>query len=81
MKNWIYSEKKIIKSKHKYYCLQVGIYDKKDEQTHIFNSTIRLSRRLDHAGLTLDLEILNFYFLFSIYDHRHWDEERDTWEV
>lgn len=79
MNNWIYSEKKIFKTKHKYYNLQVGLYTEKEEQTYVFDSSVGLSRRCDHAGFRFEVSIWNFYFIFYTYDHRHWDYEKGTW--
>ncbi len=34
----------------------------------------------DHAGLRIDLKVLGLFFVFNIYDHRHWDYDNDCWE-
>jgi hypothetical protein len=33
----------------------------------------------DHAGPRLEIGILGFGIRLEIYDHRHWDEDRDIW--
>lgn len=35
----------------------------------------------DHAGPSLNLGLLTWEFNINIYDHRHWDYEKHTWEV
>lgn len=70
MKDWIYIEKKIIFSKHNYFCLQFGV---EEEDLHeYFSLNINSTRKTDHAGFNFSFTILWFYFYFYIYDHRHW---------
>jgi hypothetical protein len=38
------------------------------------------STKGDHAGLKIGFIIGKFEFRASIYDHRHWDYETDSWE-
>lgn len=33
----------------------------------------------DHAGLELALGLLGYQIHFMIYDHRHWDHEKNQW--
>lgn len=40
-----------------------------------------LTRKCDHAGFGLQLEILGVYLYFSIYDGRHWDYKNERWEL
>lgn len=35
----------------------------------------------DHAGPSLEIEVGKYCLNFKIYDHRHWDYEKGTWEV
>jgi hypothetical protein len=42
-----------------------------------FNCAFRGS---DHAGIELTLAVYKFFFNFMIYDTRHWDFEKGTWE-
>jgi hypothetical protein len=35
----------------------------------------------DHAGPSLEIELGKYYINLKIYDHRHWDYEKGTWEV
>lgn len=34
----------------------------------------------DHAGFSLTLGLFGKEFLFQIYDHRHWNYDKDQWE-
>lgn len=72
MKNFICTTKKIINTEHKYVELQTGLFEGKYEETDVFKFNIHWSRRVDHAGISIDLYIWNFYFMFQIYDNRHW---------
>jgi hypothetical protein len=45
-----------------------------------FHFQLRLNRKTDHAGFYFYIEILGLYFIFQIFDHRHWDWENDCWE-
>jgi len=69
MNDWIYFEKRIIGTKHKYINLQIG-WDK--ESTTIFGFNFRLSRKEDHAGLNTWFNLFRFYIFFYITDNRHW---------
>jgi hypothetical protein len=33
-----------------------------------------------HAGPSLELGLLGYSFRIAVYDHRHWDYDRDVWE-
>jgi hypothetical protein len=39
------------------------------------------SRKVDHAGLSIDLELFKFDFGLKIYDGRHWNEEEDRYYI
>ena len=45
-----------------------------------FEFQTRLTRRTDHAGFRFYIEILGFIFDLDIYDHRHWDDEKNSFE-
>lgn len=72
MNDWIYFEKKIIFTKHKYVNLQIG-WDK--NSTNFYNFDIGHSHKTDHSGFHLNFGLLNFYFIFYTYDNRHWCEK------
>jgi hypothetical protein len=42
---------------------------------------INLSLQTDHAGLRLMLGLFGYEVEVHFYDTRHWDSEKDTWEV
>jgi len=45
-----------------------------------FNFNIGWTRKQDHAGFQILIEIFNFMFDFKIYDNRHWDYKSNTYE-
>ncbi len=47
---------------------------------HFISIFLSWSRKTDHAGLQLDLQILKYNFTFSLRDSRHWDGENNKWE-
>lgn len=71
MNDWAYFEKKILFTKHKYVNFQIG-WNK--ESTSIFNVSFRWDKKVDHAGFSFNVNIWKFYFIFDIYDNRHWCE-------
>lgn len=40
-----------------------------------------LSTRRDHSGLAAEIGLLSFNVSFTVYDNRHWDYEKNTWQV
>lgn len=72
-------ERKISFTKNKYFCFQLSFW--KNDKENIFHFIIRLNKRSDHAGLNLSLSIWKFMIDFQIYDNRHWDYDKDAWEV
>lgn len=44
-----------------------------------FDLTLEFIGR-DHAGPGIAIGLFGYGVHFKIYDHRHWDYERDTWE-
>lgn len=44
----------------------------------ILNIGISLTRKTDHAGLSIDIDLTNLFCLYFVwYDHRHYDEENN----
>lgn len=35
----------------------------------------------DHAGPSITIEIGRYFFCAKIYDHRHWDYDRNDWMI
>lgn len=70
MNDWIYLEKRIIPTNHKYYNLQIGNYIK--EFFSYFTFRLEWTRKQDHAGLNFEFSIWKFYIIFYTYDNRHW---------
>jgi len=44
-----------------------------------FNFHFEWSKKCDHAGLQILIEIHKFMFDFKIYDSRHWDWDNNTY--
>lgn len=42
---------------------------------------LRYTTRRDHAGLELWLGLFGYAVNFQIYDHRHWDYDKNDWVV
>lgn len=42
---------------------------------------VSYTTKCSHAGATLTLTLLGYTFSLITYDHRHWDETTNTWEV
>ena len=67
-------------SKNKSLEIQLDLFSNDDWK--LFNFLISCSLKGDHAGFEIDISICKlFAFIFNIYDHRHWDWEKDRWEV
>ena len=45
-----------------------------------FNFQIQWTRKQDHAGFQILVEIYKFMFDFKIYDIRHWDYDNNSYE-
>ncbi len=74
MNNWICREKRIKGTKNKYYCLQIGNYGKHYNRLGI-ELNISTSHKSDHAGFYFEFALFKLYFIFNIYDNRHWCNE------
>lgn len=48
---------------------------------NIFSFDLSWTRKRDHAGFNFDLTVLGQSFIFYTYDHRHWDDDKNDWEV
>jgi hypothetical protein len=77
MSDWIEFDNKIIGCKHKCFSLQSGYAD---DKVVSLKFEISFSRKMDHAGFDLRIELFKIYLYFSIYDDRHWNEEENKWE-
>lgn len=58
-------------SKNKYFELQIDSF----EPTW-FEFTLNWTRNCDHAGFRFEFQIWSFYFNVTVYDTRHWDEDK-----
>ena len=66
------------KFKHKVWEIQA---EKWPEWTTYFDAHISFTRRCDHAGFRIGVEICGYFFEAQIYDTRHWDHEKKAWCV
>jgi hypothetical protein len=63
--------------KSKWLELEAGIHRK--DNTVIFDFEFSFNTKCDHAGLRLHLSIWKFFAGLTIYDSRHWDNEKGEW--
>jgi hypothetical protein len=49
-------------------------------QYNSFDFRLTFSTKVDHAGLKFCFAVCKFELRASIYDHRHWNYETDSWE-
>jgi hypothetical protein len=45
----------------------------------VFEISLEWTRRQDHAGLGLHMEVWGFHLIATLYDNRHWDYEKGKW--
>lgn len=65
-------------SKHKFFEWQVEFKRFHDQP---FDFSLRWSTKRDHAGIDFTFSIYKLFWLnLNIYDHRHWDHDKDNWE-
>lgn len=67
-------------SKNKAFELESFFWKDMSNLSNYFNFWIEWSYKGDHAGFTINLEILTFYFNFKVYDIRHWDYDNNCYE-
>jgi hypothetical protein len=61
--------------KNKYLELQSGIW----QEWNYVNLYLKWDRKTDHAGFHFNIELFGLYFIFDIYDIRHWNWEENCW--
>ena len=52
-----------------------------DRDPVILNVGLSITSRQSHAGVTVSLGLFGFQFIGEFCDNRHWDYEKDTWEI
>ncbi len=63
-------------------CVSLQVSRWNMDYPYIVGLSVRLSwRGEDHAGLFVDLTLLDHSVIVNLYDRRHWDDEADKWEV
>lgn len=63
-------------SKNKVLELQSGIW----QEYNYFDFVLKWNKNIDHAGFVFSVELFGFYFIFQIYDKRHWNYDYNCWE-
>ncbi len=71
--------KKVPFTKNKYFEFQTAYW--KDNKSTNFDFIMRWDKRCDHAGLYFEVSIWKFYLGIACYDNRHWDWDKDEWEI
>jgi hypothetical protein len=56
---------------------EVQIYKSSD----VLDFGLNISHRQSHAGIRLCLGLFGYNIEVQIYDNRHWDTEKDQWEI
>lgn len=46
---------------------------------NIFAFEITRTRKIDHAGINIDIALFAFHFRLSLYDIRHWNWKNGQW--
>ena len=70
MKDRLFFNPNVKLSKNKTLELQSGTW----QEWSYFHFSIKWNRHTDHAGFDFDIEIFGLYFIFTVYDNRHWDD-------
>jgi len=71
-------DKNIKLTEHKF--LEISIRKNIYSVTTFYNSCASWTRKTDHAGCHFYISIWRYSFEFSIYDHRHWDRQRNCFK-
>ena len=56
--------------------IQVGRFG----EGNVFEAFLAWTRRQDHAGIELRLEVWGCHLIAKLYDRRHWDHEKGEWQ-
>lgn len=75
--NIIFRHGRFFLLKNKFWEIQLF---RSEDWNHYFNFHFQWTRKMDHAGFTFEVDILSFGFLFTVYDRRHWNHDKDQWE-
>lgn len=59
--------------KHKYWEVQIA------RVCELFRIEFEWTVCQDHAGVNLELALLGYGIMLTIYDNRHWDTKADNW--
>ena len=49
------------------------------QNDELFRIEFSWTTRQDHAGVTLELGLFGYTAMFSYYDTRHWDYDKNNW--
>ena len=73
----MYKSGSFLKIPNKYWEIQTEYWK---DWTSYFEFHINWTRKMDHAGFRLRIELFRLYLGIDIYDNRHWNDETDDWE-
>lgn len=51
------------------------------KHSNLFRLEFEYTVKQDHAGINLELALAGYEIHFSIYDTRHWDYEKNDWQI
>ena len=51
------------------------------KSSSIISVEFNYSVKQDHAGLDITVGVLSYNLHFNFYDNRHWDQDKNDWEV
>lgn len=63
-----------LKIPNKFWEFQTGVWK---DWTNYFDLDISWTRKCDHAGFRLYIELCGLFLNITIYDNRHWDDDED----
>ena len=62
-------------SKHKFFEYQL-----ESQSDQPFELSLRWTQKRDHAGINFRFSVYKLFWIgLDIYDHRHWDHDRNQW--
>jgi len=72
-------QKEIEISKYRILGWQLGLFNWNNWLNLEFH--LNISHHCDHSGFNFYIQILGLFFEFESYDTRHWNNEKNTWEI
>ena len=76
-KRWTNVWNKVYPTPHPSKYIELEVF----KDSTIISFSFKLATRTDHAGLTVDVGMLGYSFLFQFYDIRHWNAEAGRYYI